>query len=83
MKDEIRRAIPEVDLIADAELRDKTIAVWEDAMREGGWTMAQIERMPFSIHVENCNITFIEYVRTVCKMCLAVHDVLKESYGVY
>lgn len=81
MKEEIIKAIPEFSLIKDAELREKTIDVWEDAMREGGWTMEALHAMPFSIHVENCNISFIEHVRTVCKMCVAVADVLKESYG--
>lgn len=81
MIDEIRRAIPEIDLIQDEDLRNKTIGVWEDAITDGGWTMEQISRMPFSVHVENCNITFIEHVRTVCQMCVAVHDVLKNAYG--
>ena len=81
MKEEIIKAIPELELIKDAELREKTIAVWEDAMRDGGWTMEQIQRMPFSVHVENCNITFLEHVSTVCKMCVAVADVLKNAYG--
>jgi putative nucleotidyltransferase with HDIG domain len=81
MREKIVEAIPEIDLIEDADLREKTLQVWEDAVAEGGWTFEAIERMPFSIHVENCNITFIEHVRTVCKMCVAVHDVLKESYG--
>ena len=81
MKERIVGAIPEINLITDADLREKTVQVWEDAITQGGWTWEAIERMPFSIHVENCNITFIEHVRTVCKMCVAVHDVLKESYG--
>ncbi len=73
-------AIPEFDLIEDADLRLKTIQVWEDAVKEGGWSWETVMKMPFSVHVENCNITFIEHVRTVCKMCIAVHDVLKEAY---
>lgn len=81
MRDKIVEAIPEFDLIKDADLREKTIRVWEDAITEGGWTLEKIEKMPFSIHVENCEITFIEHVRTVCKMCLAVREVLIESYG--
>lgn len=81
IKDEITEAIPEFDLIADEDLRNKTIAVWEDAVTEGGWTVAALHKMPFSIHVENCSISFIEHVRTVCKMCVAVHDVLKDAYG--
>lgn len=81
MKEQIVEAIPEIDLITDADLREKTVQVWEDAITEGGWTLEAIGKMPFSVHVENCNITFIEHVRTVCKMCIAVADILQESYG--
>jgi putative nucleotidyltransferase with HDIG domain len=80
-RDAILEILPEITLIKNADLREKTVQVWEDAIRDGGWTIEQILRMPFSVHVENCNITFIEHVRTVCKMCVAVADVLKNSYG--
>lgn len=81
MREKIMAALPEIDLIQDADLREKVVQVWEDAVAEGGWSWETIEKMPFSVHVENCNITFIEHVRTVCKMCIAVQDVLRESYG--
>lgn len=80
MSKQIIEAIPEINLIKDADLREKTLQVWEDALEEGGWNWQTVLKMPFSVHVENCNITFIEHVRTVCKMCIAVHDVLKEAY---
>lgn len=81
LKKEIIESIPELNLINDVGLREKTISVWEDAICQGGWTIEKIKKIPFSVHVENCNITFIEHVRTVCKMCLAIADVLEESYG--
>ncbi len=81
MKQEIIKILPEIELIQDPELRDQTAQVWEDAIIDGGWTIEAIMKMPFSVHVENCTITFIEHVRTVCKMCIAVSDVLTESYG--
>ncbi|HMS39284.1 MAG TPA: HDIG domain-containing protein [Pyrinomonadaceae bacterium] len=81
MKEKIVETIPEIKLIKDADLREKTVQVWEDALTEGGWTLEALHKMPFSIFVENCNISFIEHVRTVCKMCVAVADVLQESYG--
>lgn len=81
LKKRVTDAIPEFALISDESLREKTVAVWVDAIEHGGWSFSAIETMPFSIHVENCSITFIEHVRTVCKMCVAVADVLEESYG--
>jgi len=81
MKHRILEVIPEFDLIGDAKLRENALQVWEDAIIQGGWTLEMIQKMPFSVHVENCKITFVEHVRTVCKMCIAVADVLIDSYG--
>ncbi|MBX7170442.1 MAG: HDIG domain-containing protein [Pyrinomonadaceae bacterium] len=81
MKEKILEILPEINLIKDETLREKTAQVWEDAIIDGGWTIEAIMKMPFSVHVENCNITFIEHVRTVCKMCIAVSDVLKDAYA--
>lgn len=77
----LTETITEFGLIEDDDLREKTIQVWEDALSEGEWKWETVMKMPFSVHVENCNITFIEHVRTVCQMCIAVYDVLKHSYG--
>ena len=81
LEEQILAAIPEFGLIGDKDLREKSLQIWIDAVEEGSWTFASIEKMPFSIHVEDCNITFIEHVRTVCKMCVAIGGVLKDAYG--
>ena len=81
MREKILELLPEINLIKDTELREQTAQVWEDAIKDGGWTLEAIKKMPFTVYVPDCNITFIEHVRTVCKMCIAVSDVLKDAYG--
>jgi putative nucleotidyltransferase with HDIG domain len=81
MKDKIRELIPEFSQIRDDELREKVLAVWEDALREGGWKAEDLLRMPFTLMAENVKINFIEHVRTVCRMCIEVEKVLSEAYG--
>jgi putative nucleotidyltransferase with HDIG domain len=81
MRESLLELIPEFNLINDAGLREKTIDVWLDAIADGGWSLDMIRNMPFTVHVENCDITFVEHVRTVCKMCIAIADVLIDSYG--
>jgi len=77
----IRSILPEINLIGDPELQDKVIAVWEEAMAFRGWTPAILQSIPFTLLAENVQITFIEHVRTVCKMCIACDEVLTEAYG--
>ncbi len=56
------------------------VAVWADAMAQGGWSAADVARMPFTLLAENVQVSFIEHVRTVCKMCIVAENVLVEAY---
>ena len=81
MKDQILNMLPELNDINDDALRAKIVAVWQDALTMGGWNIDDLKRMPFTLLVKDVNITFIEHVRTVCKMCVAMEKVLLDAYG--
>lgn len=80
MKDEIQAMLPEINQIEDQTLREKVLAVWETAIEAGGWTIEALEQMPYTL-LEETDIRFPEHVRVVCRLCLAMLDVLQESYG--
>jgi len=77
----ILKILPEINEIKDNDLKSKVIAVWEEAMAFRGWTPEILQSIPFTLLAENVKITFIEHVRTVCKMCIACDKVLTEAYG--
>lgn len=81
MRDQIVKMLPELKEIRDDSLRDKIISVWEDALNMGGWNIEDLKRMPFTLLVKDVEITFIEHVRTVCRMCIAMEHVLVDAYG--
>ncbi len=80
-KKELLRLIPESDLIQDGELRENTIAVWEEAMQYRSWTVEELFMIPFTLSAENVKMSLLEHVRTVCQICVACDKVLMESYG--
>ncbi|MCH7954761.1 MAG: HD domain-containing protein, partial [Candidatus Marinimicrobia bacterium] len=81
MRDAIVATLPELGEIEDVGLRDKVIAVWDEALKKKEWKIETLKRMPFTLLVAEVNISFIEHVRTVCKMCIAMEKVLNEMYG--
>ncbi|MCH8289269.1 MAG: hypothetical protein IID12_09230 [Candidatus Marinimicrobia bacterium] len=81
MRDAIAATLPELGEIKDSELRDKVIAVWEEALTKKGWNIETLKRMPFTLLVADVNISFIEHVRTVCRMCIAMEKELNEMYS--
>lgn len=77
----ILKILPEINKIKNGELKSKVIAIWEEAMAFRGWTPEILQAIPFTLLAENVKITFIEHVRTVCKMCIACDKILTEAYG--
>lgn len=81
MRSQLQELIPEFREISDAALRDKALAVWEEALERGGFSLDDLKRMPFTILVDGVPISFIEHVRTVAKLCIAMADILIGAYG--
>ena len=81
MREKLRELFPEVEEIQDEALREKVLDVWEDALRMGGWEPEDLMRIPFTLLADDVQIMYLEHVRTVCRMCIAMERVLKEAYG--
>lgn len=80
MSAELIRLLPELEEIADDDLRSRVIAVWEEAMQRGGWSIEDLKAIPYTL-LEPTDISFPDHVRVVCRLCLAMEQVLRESYG--
>ncbi|OQY27241.1 MAG: hypothetical protein B6244_11270 [Candidatus Cloacimonetes bacterium 4572_55] len=81
MYDQLIETIPEFSEIQNETLRKNAIAVWETALKEKGWTLETLKRMPFTILIEGVPITFIEHVRVVCQMSADMCDRMTAMYG--
>jgi putative nucleotidyltransferase with HDIG domain len=81
MHNEIASALPELKLIQDASLRENVTHVWAEALESGGFTIAELKAVPFTLLSDNVSVSFLEHVRAVCQMCVAMADVVSGSYG--
>ena len=77
----LEEIIPEFNAISKEDLRTRVLAVWQEAMEIGGWTVDDLERIPCTLLVEDVDITFAKKVSTVCRLCIVMEAVLKEAYG--
>lgn len=78
---ELLDLIPEFNEIQDSTLRKRVIAVWEEAIQIGGWSAEDLQSMPYTLLVEKVDITFPQHVSVVCRLCIAMENVLVEAYG--
>ncbi len=81
MQNAILTALPEISIIKDDSLRKKVVAVWAEALETGGYTLDELKTVPFTLLSDNVSVTFLEHVRAVCQMCVAMADVVGSSYG--
>lgn len=71
----VEKILPEVNEIKDEALRQKVIDIWKEASDYRGWTDELLMAIPFTLLAENVTISFIDHVRAVCRMCMAVDEV--------
>ena len=77
----VEKILPEVNEIQDAKLQKKVIDIWNEAADYRGWTEELLLAIPFTLLAENVTIPFIDHVRAVCRMCMAVDDVQEELHA--
>ena len=81
MEHQVLKLFPEITEIENADLRSKVIACWAEAMAYRDWSTKELHSIPFTLLVENVQISFIEHVRTCTQMAMSIDAVLKQAYG--
>ncbi|MCL5036770.1 MAG: HDIG domain-containing protein, partial [Chloroflexi bacterium] len=79
-RQELVKMIPEFNLIKDEDLRGKAVTVFEEAMEEGGWTVTDLEDIPFTLLLEGCDISLIAHTRAIAKISNYAADLFEELY---
>ena len=81
MKEKLLKVMPEFTLISDQDLREKTIVVWLEALKRGGWTVDDLSRIPFTLLIKDCPVSMLEHNRGVVGVCSEAEKVLRQIYG--
>ncbi|MFC6941282.1 HDIG domain-containing metalloprotein [Salinirubellus sp. GCM10025818] len=77
-EDQVREAFPEIESIADADLREKTVEVWTLALDRGGWR--DVHDVPHTWNIPEPNT--VAHLRGVFRAAIACADVQEEFYGI-
>ena len=72
--------MPEFKLINDPELREQTIHIWIEAIKEGGWTIDDLHQMPFTLLINETPVSIIEHTRAVTLSSLEISEVMVKEY---
>jgi len=83
MKKKLLELFPEFNLIKNYSLRSKSLNVWSEAMTTGGWSIKDLEEIPFTLLIPDCTVSFRQHVQAVTQVALKSAEVLSQFYAKY
>jgi len=77
----IQSLFPQIARISSAELRSKVVHCWEEALKRGGWTIDDLNVMPFTLLAKVDGVSLAIHTRTVTDCSLALGEILHGAYS--
>lgn len=82
---DVAELFPPLMEIADAALRDRVAAVWNEALTTGcggkGWSPDELQAVPFTLLAGDIDLRYIEHLNSCALQCIAIAGVLGEVFG--
>ena len=81
MEKDVLNIWPEINWIENAELRQKVLNCWVYAIENSVLTVDDLSRIPFSLLLKNCKITFINHKRTAVHLSVEMAKIMMKNFG--
>ena len=81
LRDEVRRVWPELEWIESPELREKVTRCWERAFELSPLAPVDLERIPFTLKVPGCPVSFLAHKRLVVHIARDAGRKVREFCG--
>jgi len=78
---EILKIWPEIDWIQDKELREKTAKAWEYAIDKSVLSAEDLEKIPFSLLIKDCDVSFMNHKRTCVQLAVDIAKRMQDNFG--
>ena len=72
---------PEIDWIKNDDIREKTLEAWAWTIEQSKLTLEDLNSIPFSLKIDNCNISFINHKRTCVQLAVDIAKRLQKNFG--
>jgi len=77
---EFLEIFPEIELVKEKELKEKTENIWQKAMELGGWKQEDLFKIPFTLLIPDTDINIVEHTKAVTDVALMIVDALIVAY---
>ena len=80
MREKIKKIWPEIEWIKDSEIKEKTYQCWEYAIENSPLQPEDIETIPFSLLINNCDISFMNHKRTAVHLSVEIAKIMEKNF---
>ena len=81
MKDKVLEIWPEINLIKDEDLKSKTLQAWVYAIAQSPLDPKDLEAIPFSLLIMDCNVSFMSHKRTGVQLAVDIANKMVHNFG--
>ena len=81
MKDDVLKIWPEINWIKNENLREKVLNCWTYAIEKSVLNIDDLNTIPFSLLIKDCNISFMNHKRTAVQLSVDIAKRMKENFG--
>ncbi len=80
MREKIKKIWPEIEWIKDSEIKEKTYQCWEYAIENSPLQPEDLETIPFSLLINNCDISFMNHKRTAVHLSVEIAKIMEKNF---
>ena len=81
MKDKVLEIWPEINWIKDEDLKSKTLQAWVYAIEQSPLKPDDLETIPFSLLIKDCNVSFMNHKRTCVQLAVDMAKKMIANFG--
>ena len=81
MKEKVLNIWPEIDWIKNENLRSQTLDAWVYAIEQSPLDPKDLEEIPFSLLIKDCNISFMNHKRTCVQLAVDIAKKMVNNFG--
>ncbi len=81
MREKVLNIWPEIHWIKDEGLREKTLNAWVYAIENSVLSAEDLEKIPFSLLIKDCNVSFMNHKRTCVQLAVDIAKRMQENFG--
>ncbi len=81
MKEQIKLIWPEIEWIRDDKLKEQVYQCWIYAIENSPFKPEDLDKIPFSLLIDNCNISFINHKRTCVQLAVEMGKIMENNFN--